>query len=105
MSDLSAYREQLQTLLRHTPNDAIQVALEVNDRVATIKNRFRRALKELGSDNVALRFRSLYSPEQEEQRRQGEKPQPEKLLVTYTPTGDRVPRRARRRSTTSGAQP
>jgi hypothetical protein len=104
MSDLSAYREQLETLLRHTPNDAIQVALEPNDRVATIKNRFRRALRELDRDNVALRFRNLYSAEQEILRKQGQKPQPEKLLVTYAQTGERLSRRGRKRSTSAAAQ-
>jgi hypothetical protein len=100
MSDLSAYRRELETLLEHTPNEALQVALEPADRVATLKNRFRRALRELGRDTVALRFRNLYNEAQEAQRKRGEHPQPEKLLVTYIPrpTGGQAPRRARRRS-------
>ncbi len=98
MSDLSAYREQIETLLKHSSNDAIQIALEENDRVATIKNRFRRALRELARDNVALRFRSLYTSEQDVQRKTGERPQPEKLLVTYTLAPESSSRRPRKRA-------
>ncbi len=104
MIDLSAYREQVETLLRHSPSEAVQVALEEHDRVATIKNRFRRALREVGDDNLALRFRSVYSPEQEKQRLNGERPQPEKLLVTYTRagrTGEATPRRGKKRGGSS----
>ena len=103
MSDLSSYRDELEKLLHATPNDAIQVALEPADHVATIKNRFRRALKETGQESIALRFRSLYSAEQEILRQGGQKVEPEKLLVTYTQLGDAKARRPRRRS--SGTQP
>ncbi len=106
MIDLSAYREQVETLLRHSPSEAVQVALEEHDRVATIKNRFRRALREVGDDNLALRFRSVYSPEQEKQRLNGERPQPEKLLVTYTRAGrtsEATPRRGKKRGSSSAS--
>jgi len=42
MIDLSAYREQVETLLRHSPSEAVQVTLEEHDRVATIKVRAQR---------------------------------------------------------------
>ena|SRR5579871_251179 len=100
MGDLSAYHNELETLLRHTPNEAIQIAMEEHDRVATVKNRCRRALKELGRDDVALRFRNLYSPAQEERRKAGEQLQPEKLLVTYALAEDPATRRPGRRKGT-----